>query len=367
MSDPQKAADVYRAWKRMYPGSLVPTTNLAVILSDFMGQYDAALPEAREAVRLGPYSSIARGVLTLTYLGSGRMSEARQTVADAVKIGINDRVMSGYAFDLALFDGDTAAIEREVRRAAANPATELTALQSRASAAMASGRLREGRRLWAEAATRAADIGPGRLVAETHLLWAESEALLGDARQARKAAERALTEDRSATTHADAAVVIALAGDAARARSILDSASGQTALGPFAVLAGVPIARALVESRLGHGASAAALLQPVVRFENGRLCGPLALGARGLVALSGHRSSEAIGALANLLSRRVLYPVSPWVPYARVALARALLESGDTARGLAAYDDFLASWKGADADAPLLNVVRRERAAVAAR
>jgi len=52
------------------------------------------------------------------------------------------------------------------------------------------------------------------------------------------------------------------------------------------------------------------------------------------------------------------------VAVARLGLARALRESGDTGRSLAAYEAFLDSLKDADPDAPLLAVARRERAAV---
>ncbi len=78
----------------------------------------------------------------------------------------------------------------------------------------------------------------------------------------------------------------------------------------------------------------------------------------------GPRPSEAAAAFEAALRRRVLYPSSAWLPVASVAMARALRESGDTARSLAAYDAFIESWKGADPDAALLTAARRERAAI---
>jgi DNA-binding winged helix-turn-helix (wHTH) protein/tetratricopeptide (TPR) repeat protein len=59
MDDPGKAVETYTMWKRAYPGSIVPPTNLASLYVNVFGQYDLALPEAREAVRLAPYSSLA--------------------------------------------------------------------------------------------------------------------------------------------------------------------------------------------------------------------------------------------------------------------------------------------------------------------
>ncbi len=362
-ADPQKAIETYQEWKRVYPGSLVPTTNLASILAGSMGQYDAALVEAREAVRLAPYSSIARGALIASCLGSGRIAEARQVIADATRRGISDRVVHYYSLTLALFDKDAAALDREIRWASGEAVTALGVSASRAAAAMAEGRVREARTLWSEALVRAGEID-ARRVAEVHLGWAESEALVGDPRRAREAVKAALAADRSAPIQIGAAAMFAFLGDDARARAALDSAAGQASLGPVDKLVGVPVARALLESARGQGDRAIAVLQPVVPFEGGSQTGPAPLAVRALVELARHRPSEAVAPLERVIRMRVLYPASPWVPFARLTLARALRESGDSGRGAAAYDEFLASWKDADRDVALLKAAQDERAAV---
>ena len=78
------------------------------------------------------------------------------------------------------------------------------------------------------------------------------------------------------------------------------------------------------------------------------------------------RPSDAAAAFDELIRFRVI-ALGPWMPIARLGLARALRDSGDAARSLAAYDAFLESWKDADPDAPLLIAARRERAAIALR
>jgi hypothetical protein len=85
------------------------------------------------------------------------------------------------------------------------------------------------------------------------------------------------------------------------------------------------------------------------------------------LATGAGRSPDAVTAFDAVINLRAVEPASPWVAFARLGLARALGESGDQARSLAAYDAFLESWKDADPDAPLLTVARRERAAVALR
>jgi len=50
----------------------------------------------------------------------------------------------------------------------------------------------------------------------------------------------------------------------------------------------------------------------------------------------------------------------PWGALARLGLARAYVLQGDTAKARAAYQDFLALWKDADADIPVLKQAKVE-------
>ncbi len=365
--DPEKAIETYLAWKRMYPGSPVPPTNLASTYTDLMGQYDAAVPEALEAVHLAPYSSLAYTNLGLAYRGSGRIAEARKAVAEAANRGIDDRLMRDELLDLVILDGDPAAIDRENRRASGNPMAELRVLRLRALVAMAGGRLREARQRWSEALAKAGEIGPARRVAETRIQQAEAEALLGDPREAGLAVEAGLAADRGAATLVRSAIVYGLVGDPARAGAILDEVARHAEANPASLRGWLPVARALTAASQGHAADGLEILQPVARFERGAMFSLVPVGVRALVERSARRSSDAAAAFEELIGLRAVVPASPWVAFARLGLARALRESGDTARSLAAYDAFLDSWKNADTDAPLLKAARQERAALAAR
>jgi eukaryotic-like serine/threonine-protein kinase len=54
----------------------------------------------------------------------------------------------------------------------------------------------------------------------------------------------------------------------------------------------------------------------------------------------------------------------PRYAQAHVGLARATLQAGDTVGAKKAYGDFLALWKDADADIPLLIEAKKEYAAL---
>ena len=55
-------------------------------------------------------------------------------------------------------------------------------------------------------------------------------------------------------------------------------------------------------------------------------------------------------------------PTAPEHSLAKLGLGRAYVMSGDTAKAKAAYQDFLAFWKDADPDVPILKEAKAEYA-----
>jgi len=367
-NDPDKAVETYRMWQRTYPGSSVPPTNLASLYVNTFGQFDAALPEAREAVRLAPYSSLATKMLVSAYLGTNRVPEARQALREAASRGVADLMWHSLAFQLAFADGDETAMLEHARWASGNPSATVVMTQYRALAAASVGRLREARQFWSEAASATAQVGttPARQ-AGIRLMEAETEALLGDTRRARLAAEAALALDQQAGTLRSAAIAFALSGDPARAGRLVDDASRLAEPGMCSTFVWLPVARALVEAGSGRPERAREILCQAAPFERGRDFGLAPLGVRASIELAAGRSREAAATFQELLRLRAVVPTSPWVAFARLGLARALRDAGDAAGSRAAYDVVLESMKKADADAPLLVAARRERAALGSR
>lgn len=364
--DPEKAIEIFRAWKRMYPGSYIPPNNLAALLAGQMGRYDEALTDAREAVRLAPGSPMAYRTLALSCLGTGRHDEARQVLAAATARGIDDLNMHRLKLTMALLDGGRAALERLASRPG-DPMADLDTLRVRASAAMAEGRLREARRIWSEAVQRASDAGHGGRLVEIRLFQAQAEALLGDRRAARAVLQTVLSADRTPVTLVTAAVVYALMDEPTRARPLLDEIARQRGSDPFLVRVWLPSARALVEAVEGQTDAATATWQPAARFARGSDLALAPIGVGALIDMYAHRPASAATAFSDLIRLHAIEPASPWVAFARLGRARALRDSGDTAGSLEAYDTFLDSWKEADPEAPLLAAARRERAAVTGR
>jgi hypothetical protein len=61
-----------------------------------------------------------------------------------------------------------------------------------------------------------------------------------------------------------------------------------------------------------------------------------------------------------LLDNRGVDPVSPLLSLAQLGLGRPYATQGDKPKARTAYQDFLASWKDADADVPVLKAAQAE-------
>ena len=64
----------------------------------------------------------------------------------------------------------------------------------------------------------------------------------------------------------------------------------------------------------------------------------------------------------KFIDHRGLVGNFPWGALARLGLARAYAQQGNTAKARAAYQDFLTLWKDADSDIPILKQARAEYA-----
>ena len=83
---------------------------------------------------------------------------------------------------------------------------------------------------------------------------------------------------------------------------------------------------------------------------------------RGEALLAAHRYAEAAAEFQKILDHRGIVGADPIGALAHLQLGRAFALSGDLARSKTAYRDFLAGWKDADSDIPILAQAKVEYA-----
>jgi eukaryotic-like serine/threonine-protein kinase len=83
---------------------------------------------------------------------------------------------------------------------------------------------------------------------------------------------------------------------------------------------------------------------------------------RGEAYLMLHDGNRAAAEFQKFIDHRGLVANFHWAALARLGLARAYAEQGDTVKARAAYQDFLTLWKDADPDIPILKQAKAEYA-----
>ena len=81
---------------------------------------------------------------------------------------------------------------------------------------------------------------------------------------------------------------------------------------------------------------------------------------RGEAYLAAHQGSEAAAEFQKILDHSGIVMIEPIGALAHLGLARAYVLQGDTVKARAAYQDFLALWKDADPDIPVLIAAKSE-------
>jgi hypothetical protein len=127
----------------------------------------------------------------------------------------------------------------------------------------------------------------------------------------------------------------------------------------------LPTIRAMMELNRGNAAKAIDTLQAATTYEFGAPS-PFQPGTmypvyvRGQAYLVAHNGSAAAGEFQKMIDHRSISWNFPLGALAHLGLARAQALSGDKAGAKTAYQDFLALWKDADPDVPVLREARAE-------
>ena len=356
--DQTRATETLDSWKERYPAEFQPVNSLALI-HNFLGRFESAIEAGTEAVKRNPSHGYPYSNLAHAYRGAGRFEEARQTAERAVTLEIETLPTRRLLYQLAIVAGDEQAAARHVEWAKDKP-REFDMVGARAQAAAWAGRVEEARALY-DAAARMAERRNLPDVGTSHLAWATSmELAFGNMDRAVELARRVLERNPGYDSELRAALILALHGAPREAGSVADKLARANPEHTMINSVLVPIVRAGIE--LGSHRPVAALehLAVVAPYELGFIAAliPVHLRAHAYLALGNGR--EAADAFQRVLDRRGTDPFSPFHAVAPLGAARAFAIAGDTPASVHMYERFLTSWRGADADVPVLREARDE-------
>ena len=157
-----------------------------------------------------------------------------------------------------------------------------------------------------------------------------------------------------------ASLISARAGDLARAESY---AAQVDKLGPHYTIFQkfvLPTARGAMALSRNDPKAAIDAMAPVEPNDFNRPLEMCVIYYRGEALLAAHKNKDAAAQFQKLIDRSFVRPVSPYIPLSYLGLARTLRAEGDTKGARTEYDLFFNTWRGADADIPILRAARAE-------
>jgi len=113
----EKAIDVYELWAQAYPRDNVPRSNLSVTYG-YLGQYEKAIAEIQEALRLNPESAVGYTNLVSHYAALNRTADAKDIYRQAVERKLENPYFHLNRYAVAFLENDAGEMQRQIDWAA---------------------------------------------------------------------------------------------------------------------------------------------------------------------------------------------------------------------------------------------------------
>jgi DNA-binding winged helix-turn-helix (wHTH) protein/tetratricopeptide (TPR) repeat protein len=356
-------------WIQAYPRSPEPHSFLSGIIYPVIGQYEKAVEESREAIRLNPDDALSYGVLMFHYTALNRIDEAQAIYAQALKRKLDHPFFHIALNGIAFLQNDAAGIAQQLAWSAGKPGIEDNLLALEADTVAYTGRLREARELSRRAVGFAERAGQKETAASYSAVSGLREALFGNKGEARRNASLAMEHSTGRDVQYGSALTLAYAGDDKRARALTDDLGKRFPEDTVVLFNYLPTLRAKLALSRGNASEAIENLRDATPNELGQTTTSTydwtalyPVYVRGEAYLATHRSNEAAAELQKILDHRGLVLNEPIAALSHLGLARAYAMQGDSAKAKGAYQDFLALWKDADLDIPILKQAKAEYA-----
>jgi tetratricopeptide (TPR) repeat protein/class 3 adenylate cyclase len=361
----EKAAQTYEMWQQTYPRENVPYTDMAFILAS-LGNWENTLEECREAIRLEPNDVLNYANLGNAYANLNRLDEAEAVYKQAKERKLEGETLLAGRYLLAFQKGDAPQMAQLLSASMGKQGTEDLLLATQADTEAWYGKLKNANEL----THRAMDSAQHNDAKETAATYQAAAALRelgsGNRPQARADADAALKLAPNRDVRAIAALVLARAGDTARAEKLAAELDKTSPLDTLVQRYWLPTIRAAIALQGKDPQRAVELLKVAGTIELGQptglavyLCPAYFRGEAYLMLQDG---SSGATEFQKFIDHRGLVSNFPWGALARLGLARAYAMQGATVKARAKYQDFLTLWKDADPDIPILKQAKAEYA-----
>jgi len=366
----KKAQQTCAAWAQAYPREWTPHAFLAGFIYPVLGEFEKSAEEAQKTIELAPDFGIGYAHLGYSSIGLNRLEAADNAVQKASERRIEIPLLALLRYDLAFLKGNIGDMQREVAAARGKSGVEELISDHQAFALAYSGHLQEATKMLRRASDLAQQTAHREKAAGFETRAALWEAFYGDKLAAKPAAMSALALAKNREVQYGAALALAIAGDSSQAQILtndLESSFPEDTSVKFNYL---PTVRAFLALNHGDPAKAIEILQIAIPYELGQprssqtgFFGALyPIYARGQAYLAARQGAAAAKEFQKILDHPGIMVGDPIGVLAHLQLGRAYAVQGNATKAKAAYQGFLALWKDADSDIPILKQAKAEYA-----
>ena len=373
-----KAVQTYQQEIESYPREDAAYSDVGLVLAQ-QGEYEKAAEAGRQRLRMDPSSVDSYYDLAFTTLALQRFDETRTLLDSAPPQKMDHYLIHMAVYALAFLGADGAAMAGEEQWFAGKPQYENVGLALASDTEAYYGRLRKARKLTKRAVESAIRADSNENGAVWLATAAQREAAYGHPAEAREAAAEALKlAPASAGAEAEAAFAFVIAGDAARAESLVQDLGKRFPRDTQMQSLWLPAIRAQLALDKENPADALSALPAASRIEWGEflfvdnMSCLYTIYVRGEAYLAAGQGGAAAAEFQKILDHSGIVWNCWTGALAHLGVARANALQARTSQGAdadaarararAAYKDFLALWKDADPDIPILKQAKVEYA-----
>ena len=370
-----KAAQTYQETIESYPRSASAYNGLGIVYAE-QGQYGKAAEVARQAVRLAPDRVSPHEALANHTLALQRFDEARQVIHEAQTRKGDGFILHNALYGLAFVSSDSAAMAEQQQWFTGKPEENFGLSLASDTEAYAGhmGKARELTKRAVESAIRADSKENGAI---WQAIAALQQAAYGNTTEARQSAAEALKlAPASQGVGVEAALAFAMVGDTARAESLAQDLGKRYPQDTQVQSLWLPAIQAQVALNKKNPAAALNASQAASPIELGQIAFVANISClyptyvRGEAYLAAGQGNAAATEFQKILDHSGIVWNCWTGALAHLGVARANALQAKTSQGadsdaarvraLAAYKDFLALWKDAEPDIPILKEAKAE-------
>jgi tetratricopeptide (TPR) repeat protein len=361
-----KGITAYQLYCQTYPRDPAPFTNLAIIYNQ-LGQFDNGLENAKRAMELDPDMLNSYSQVASAYAGLNRIEEARATINSVFQHKGSTKAFHVFLASLDWSEGKDKLgdIEKELQAAADGdqPGAVLEVLSFRLRMAGARGEMHQARD-FARQVEDAQDRLQLKGRANVEAFLSTVEAVVGNRAEADSRANDALRLSQTLQVLGGAATTFAVQREDQKALALANQIAREHPNDTMAINVSVPEIRAIAALRPANSAKpdpakAVDLLNSAAvyaRDDAGIFYSRALAYEHAGRYVEAQQDLEKVMAIGSHNGPDIVFVI------AQLELGRVFQKQGDLPKARIAYQNFLAAWKDADPDLPLLHEAKAEYA-----